>query len=80
VTDSTAYVFDNLSTDDPDYAGFDDVRSVLIAYATFEDIGISRWLGATLSSARIADKPLLREVAQRGLEELHELLLSMGVE
>lgn len=80
VTDSTAYVFDDLSTDDPDYAGFDDVRSVLIAYAMFQDVGISRWLGATLTSSRIADKPLLRDVAQRGLEELHELLVNMGVE
>jgi hypothetical protein len=80
VADTTVYVFDDLSTDDPDYAGFDDVRSVLIACVMFEDLGISRWLGATLSSARIADKPLLREVAQRGLTELRELLLGMGVE
>lgn len=80
IADTTTYVFDDLSIDDPGYAGFDDVRSVLIAYKMFEDIGISRWLGATLSSARIAGKQSLREVAQRGLEEMHELLLNMGVE
>lgn len=80
VSDTTEYVFDDLSTDDPDYAGFDDVRSVLIAYATFEDLGIRRWLGATLSSPRITDKPLLREVARRGLTEVRNLLSGMGVE
>jgi hypothetical protein len=80
VTDTTEYVFDDLSTDDPDYAGFDDVRSVLIAHAAFEEFGISRWLGATLSSPRIVDKSLLRQVAEKGLTELWDLLFSMGVE
>jgi len=80
MADTTVYVFDDLSIDDPDYAGFDDVRSVLIAYATFQELGISRWLGATLSSPRVTAKTLLREVAQRGLTELRDLLIEMGVE
>ncbi len=80
VMDQTTYVFDNLATDDSDYAGFDDVRSVLIAAAMRDDMGIGRWLGATIASSKIQNKDGLRAMADRGLDELNSFLVHLGVE
>jgi 7-cyano-7-deazaguanine synthase in queuosine biosynthesis len=54
--DSTYYKYDNLGRDDEDHAGFDDVRSTLIGIAECGEVGITRWLGSTLSSVLVADK------------------------
>jgi hypothetical protein len=78
--DSTHYIHTDLAIDDDDHAGFDDVRSALMAVGECGDIGIKRWLGATLSSDLIADKHLLSQTIERGLAELQSLLNALGVQ
>lgn len=77
--DATVYVYDDLSLDDDDHAGFDDVRAALVAAGVQKSIGTRRWLGATISSSRIADKGSLALTAERGLAEVAALLNGMGV-
>ena len=77
--DSTYYKYNDLARDDEDHAGFDDVRSALIGLSECGEVGITRWLGATLSSALIADKEALRRTVQRGLDEIRALLAGLGV-
>lgn len=77
--DSTYYVYDNLALDDDEHAGFDDVRSALIGIGERREMGTARWLGATLSSNLVRDKPALVEVIERGLAEIESLMLGLGV-
>ncbi len=77
--DRTHYVYDDLSRDDEHYAGFDDVRSTLMAISECEDQGVTRWLGATLSSSLVTDADQLRGTVARGLAELKTLLSALGV-
>lgn len=78
--DETEYVYADLSKDDDDHARFDDVRSTLIAIAECEELGINRWLGASLSSNLIDEKEELRRTIKRGLDELKDFLLGAGVQ
>lgn len=78
-TDATVYRYDDLGRDDPDYAGFDDVRSALMAIMESKRLGTKRWLGASLSSRLIDNKDALRDVARRGLAELETLLGKLKV-
>lgn len=73
LTDGTKYVYEDLGRTDEDHAGFDDVRSVAIARLTTLEDGISRWLGPSLSSPRIANRQALQEMLDRGLAELSAL-------
>ena len=77
--DPTYYKYKDLAKDDKDHAGFDDVRSALIGIAECDEIGITRWLGATLSSDLIADKEELMQTVKRGLDEMRALLTGLGV-
>jgi hypothetical protein len=77
--DRTVYRYEALGRDDPDYAGFDDVRSALMAIMESKRLGVKRWLGATLSSRLIDNKDALRGVAQRGLDEMGVLLAKLKV-
>jgi hypothetical protein len=79
-SDNTVYRFDDLGRDDPDFAGFDDVRSAMMAISESKRLGTRRWLGATLSSGLIGDKDALRDVARRGLAELEALLIKLKVQ
>lgn len=79
-SDTTEYVYVDLARDDEDHARFDDVRSALIAIAECEELGVTRWLGATLSSSFIADKHELRRTVNRGLHEIKAFLTSLGVQ
>jgi hypothetical protein len=78
-SDATVYHFDDLGRDEPEYAGFDDVRSVMMAISESKAVGVRRWLGATLSSALVTNKDPLREVARRGLLELEALMSKLKV-
>ncbi|MDB5971106.1 MAG: hypothetical protein JWQ90_3556 [Hydrocarboniphaga sp.] len=77
--DDTNYVYGNLAIDNEEHAGFDDVRSALIAIAERKEAGTARWLGSTLSSGLVADKPLLASTVERGLAEIESLMLALGV-
>ena len=71
--DTTGYVYEQLGRDHPDYAGFDDVRSVAIAIAAVGTDGFDAWLGNALSSPFISARAELRDMVKRGLEELEAL-------
>lgn len=77
--DPTYYKYSNLARDDKDHAGFDDVRSALIGIAECGEMGITRWLGATLSSDLVQDKEELRRTVDRGLGEIGTLLSGLDV-
>lgn len=77
--DSTYYVYDNLALDDDEHAGFDDVRSALIGIGERREMGTARWLGATLSSNLVIEKPALMGVVERGLAEIESLMLGLDV-
>ena len=74
VEDKTVYVYADLSIDDADHAGSDDVRALAMAVAEVADVGLDAWLGVALSSPLIDDGPELRDVIQRGLKEMEALL------
>lgn len=78
-TDPTPYKFADLSKQDNDHAEFDDVRAAAMATMAYDDVGINRWLGASLSSTLITDREDLAAVVGRGLDELKELLTDFGV-
>jgi len=78
-SDATYYWFADIGRDEPEYAGFDDVRSMTMAIAQSKLVGVRRWLGATLSSSFISNKDPLREVAGRGLQELEALMVKLKV-
>ncbi len=78
--DLTAYYYDDLSIKDAKHAGFDDVRSMLLAIADAKEQGIQRWLGASISSALVEDKDKLAEMIKRGLGEIEGFLNFQGVE
>jgi copper homeostasis protein CutC len=68
-----------LAQDDKDHAGFDDVRSALIGIAECQEVGITRWLGSTLSSSLVKDKPELSRMVERGLAEIQAFFTATGV-
>lgn len=79
VPDSTDYVFEDLGRDDPNHAGFDDVRSVAIAISHVEQDGLDEWIGPTLSSLTTVDAVPLQALVSRGLGELAVLHRANGV-
>jgi hypothetical protein len=74
VQDTTFYKFDDIGRNDPDYAGFDDVRAVAMAALEAKKKGISRWIGSTLATVPRSDRADCEDVARRGLEELGAFL------
>ncbi|MBY5660937.1 Qat anti-phage system QueC-like protein QatC [Rhizobium leguminosarum] len=77
--DTTDYVYEPLGKDDEDHASFDDVRSVAIALASAKAEGLDGWLGNTLSSPNIGDRNGIRDMLDRGLNELGKLHRLYGV-
>ena len=77
--DPTYYVYENLAQDDDEHARFDDVRSALVGIAECGEMGITRWLGSTLSSNLVTDKQELMRTVERGLREIQVLLTGLGV-
>lgn len=75
--DETKYFYHDLGKNDEKHAGFDDVRSMLIAISEAKEQGVQRWLGASLSSALIQDKNELSEMVKRGLLEIETFLKKM---
>jgi len=72
--DKTIYFYDDLSKQDKDHAHFDDVRAALMAIAESKDIGIKKWLGASLSSSLIDNKDDIENMIGRSLVEIKKFL------
>lgn len=77
--DPTEYVYADLGRPDEHHAAFDDVRSVAMARLAVLEDGLDRWLGPTLSSPQIQNRPALRTMLQRGLDELALLHTKYGL-
>jgi 7-cyano-7-deazaguanine synthase in queuosine biosynthesis len=79
--DATKYKYKKLSVDDTKRMRFDDVRSAMMAIAEVKDIGIDRWLSASLSSPLISDSDAvaLGGVVSNGLGELRRFLVKQRV-
>lgn len=79
VRDTTGYVYKPLGKNSRDHAGFDDVRSVAMAVAAVEADGLDAWLGATLYAVPREQRPALKAMVRRGLDELRALHEAYGV-
>lgn len=79
VRDTTGYVYDPIGQNDPDHAGFDDVRSVAIALAAVRSDGVENWLGHALASPLIGDRAGRLRMLERGRDELRALHQAYGV-
>lgn len=79
INDTTSYTFNDLGRDDPDYAGFDDVRAVAMAVEDVRLSGLEAWLGTSLSTALLGDVSAIESMVGRGLNELNALLREHGV-
>lgn len=77
--DPMEYVYADLGRPDEHHAAFDDVRSVAMARLAVLEDGLDRWLGPTLSSPQIQNRPALRTMLQRGLDELGLLHTKYGL-
>ncbi|MGD9656460.1 MAG: 7-cyano-7-deazaguanine synthase, partial [Methylocystis sp.] len=77
--DNTTYVFDDLSRDDPSYAGYDDVRAAGIAIESVAADGVAAWIGSSLSSRLIPNLAPYHDVVKRGLIELEAFMKAAGV-
>lgn len=77
--DTTTYVYEPLGRSDSDHAGFDDVRSAAMALASVATDGLDAWLGTSISSPMITNRPDLRSMIQRALNELAVLHRTYGV-
>ena len=79
IKDTTEYVYVDLGRDDPDHAGFDDVRSVAMALAEVKANGLETWIGTALSTSLLGDIGALQTMIGRGLDELGSLFKYYGV-
>lgn len=77
--DPTEYVYADLARLDEDHAAFEDIRSVALARLLVAEDGFDRWLGPALSSTRITNSTALRDMLQRGLDELGTLHAEYGL-
>lgn len=77
--DATDYVYTDLGRDDEEHARFDDVRSVSYALATIDDVGVNRWLGASLAGVAESDRAATRDMIARAVAELRALHAALGV-
>lgn len=73
------YRYAKLGLNDPQHAGFDDVRSMAIAVATAEKRGLNAWIGSGLSMVPPKDRAQYVRVIQEGLNEIAAFLQETGV-
>lgn len=77
--DKTPYVFNDLSKNDDQHSGFDDVRSMIMATISRKQMGTSKWVGAALSSGLIQNKQSYTDTVERGLVEVDAFLANLGL-
>jgi hypothetical protein len=79
VADPTpTYKYDALGTPGPKHRDFDDVRAVAFAAHTVRRHGLDAWIGGALNSVQLGQTAPLRALAQRGLSELEQFLMTQG--
>lgn len=77
--DKTKYCYDKLSKNDHDHSRFDDVRAARMAVQEAKELGVEKWLGASMSSPLIVDKQSYISMIGRGLAEIGDFLDASGV-
>lgn len=77
--DATVYVYDDLSRQDKEHSGFDDVRAAGMAIAAVKADGLQSWMGSSVVSRLIPDQAPYRDVVKRGLSELDKFVKSAGI-
>ena len=55
------------------------MRAAAMATLEYTEVGIDRWLGASLSSALVSDHDALSAAVGRGLDELKVLLADFKI-
>ena len=68
------YLHENLA-----HSGLRDVAAAAAAYLRYQDMGIQRFTGGTLSFASHDKRRQYEDVVARGMEELGQLLSSHGI-
>ncbi len=76
--DGTDYRYHDLSIADSQHRDFDDVRSVVFAAYSVEQLGVEDWAGDTLNQVRLGDPVPYTELAERGMDELRSFLDDVG--
>ncbi len=79
IVDSTDYIYREIGCRDKDHSGFDDVRSVAVALADFQDMGADPWFRYALASPFIRNREELRNMLKRGMAELGSLHKNHGL-
>jgi 7-cyano-7-deazaguanine synthase in queuosine biosynthesis len=79
IADRTTYKYKSLTRNDKERARYDDVMAAAMAVAAVKSDGLDDWLGASVSSSLLENKPALRDVARRGLEEVETFLAVQNV-
>jgi hypothetical protein len=77
--DHTAYRYQNIAKPGRRYRDFDDVRSTSMAIETVRTFGLDSWIGGALNTAQLGDVGPYRELAGRGIAELHAFMTAAGV-
>lgn len=77
--DSTPYIFRDLSQNDNDHSGFDDVRATAMAVIQVREDGIESLIGNRINSTLISNTNQYREIVRRGIHEIDLFLQSLGV-
>lgn len=78
ITDSTTYVYKDLSIDDDDHKQFDDVKAACYAVHQVVTESLNKWVGSGLSSTQLGETKPYRELLERGVKELGTFLKSVG--
>lgn len=77
--DQTEYKFKDLSKNNIDHANFDDVFSIRMAIQNRQELGTQKWIGASLSSNLIQEKQKYQDTVERGLLEIQNFLVDLGL-
>lgn len=77
--DKTKYRFEHLGENDEKHAGFDDVRSAMMACLQEEELGTKLWIGHSLRSIEPRKIQDYIDLVGRGIQEIRNLLCHYGV-
>ncbi|HEV2691853.1 MAG TPA: Qat anti-phage system QueC-like protein QatC [Verrucomicrobiae bacterium] len=78
LTDTTTYIYHDLSKNDPDHKRFDDVQAACSAVILVKNGSLRKWVGGALSSAQLGDCTQYEALLGRGIQELDAFLTSSG--
>ena len=78
-TDKTQYVYADLSRNDSQHAGFDDVRCAAMATALVDAEGLDALATTNLNASAMGDLTPYKALLVRGIKEVGQFLVAAGV-